>query len=229
LTYYEVHKKRGKVAMDAIGILPNFTGRAIHDGLKVDFQYPQLQHGLCNEHHSRELDFLEERHPQKWVTELSDLIMEIKVTVDTAKLKSKTKLSPKTLLDFSTQYDALLKQGFKKNPTPKVQGTVRRGRPKQSVAKNLLDRLHNHKEAVLAFMVDFDVPFDNNQAERDIRMMKVKQKISGCFRSDHGSETFCAIRGYISTARKNDQPVLDVLYAAFEDSPYIPAFVSQNA
>ena len=228
LTYYEAHKKRGKEAMDAIGILPNFTGRAIHDGLKAYFQYPQLQHGLCNEHHSRELDFLEERHPQKWVIELSDLIMEIKIAVDTAKEKSKTKLSPKTLADFSARYDMLLKQGFKKNPPPKVDVPAKTGRPKQSIAKNLLDRLRNHKEAVLAFMVDFNVPFDNNQAERDIRMMKVKQKISGCFRSGHGADTFCAIRGYISTARKNAQPVMDVLYAAFEGRPYIPAFISPN-
>lgn len=228
LTYYEAHKKRGRKAMDAIGILPNFTGRAIHDGLKAYFQYPQLQHGLCNAHHSRELDFLEERYPQKWGTELSDLIMEIKAAVDSAKEKSKTKLSSKTLADFSTRYDALLMQGFKKNPLPKTQVPARRGRPKQSVAKNLLDRLLDHKEAVLAFMVDFNVPFDNNQAERDVRMMKVKQKISGCFRSDHGAETFCAVRGYISTARKNDQPVLDVLHAAFENHPYIPTFVSQN-
>lgn len=228
LTYYEVHKKRGKEAMDAIGILPNFTGRAIHDGLKAYFQYPQLQHGLCNEHHSRELDFLEERHPQKWVTELSGLIMEIKAAVDTAKGKSKTKLFPKTLADFSMRYDMLLKQGFKKNPPPETKVPARRGRPKQSIAKNLLDRLRDHKEAVLAFMYDFNVPFDNNQAERDIRMMKVKQKISGCFRSDHGSESFCSIRGYISTARKNNQPVLDVLYAAFEGRPYIPAFISPN-
>lgn len=226
LTYYEAHRKRGKEAMDAIGILPNFTGRAIHDGLKAYFQYSQLQHGLCNEHHARELEFLEERHPQKWVTELSDLIMEIKTAVDTAKEKSRPKLSSKTLSDFSTRYDALLKRGFKKNPPSKVEDVPKRGRPKQSVARNLLVRLRDHKEAALAFMYDFNVPFDNNQAERDIRMMKVKQKISGCFRSDHGAETFCAVRGYISTARKNDQPALQVLYAAFEGRPYIPAFVS---
>ena len=229
LTYYEAHKKRGKEALDAIGILPNFTGRAIHDGLPAYFQYAQLEHCLCNEHHSRELDFLEERYPQKWVTELSNLILEIKTAVDAAKERSKTKLSSKTLVDFSARYDALLKRGFKKNPPPKVEDIPKRGRPKQSVAKNLLDRLHDHKDAVLAFMYDFNVPFDNNQAERDIRMMKVKQKISGCFRSDHGSETFCAIRGHISTARKNGQPVLEVLYAAFENRPYIPAFVSLHS
>lgn len=228
LTYYEAHKKRGKEAMDAIGILPNFTGRAIHDGLKAYFQYPQLQHGLCNEHHSRELDFLEERYPQNWVTELNDLMLEIKTAVDKAKEKSKTKLSSKTLVDFSARYDTLLKRGFKKNPPSKAEDIPKRGRPKQSVARNLLDRLRDHKDAALAFMYDFDVPFDNNQAERDIRMMKVRQKISGCFRSDHGPETFCAIRGYISTARKNDQPILGVLHAAFEERPFIPAFVSLN-
>jgi len=228
LTYYAVHKKRGKEAMDAIRILPNFTGRAVHDGLKAYFQYPQLQHGLCNEHHLRSFDFLEERHPQKWVSRLSDLMLEIKVAVDTAKKKLKTKLSLKIIANFSARYDALLKQGFQKNKPAKAEGPAKRGRPKQSFAKNLLDHLSDHKEAVLAFMHDFNVPFDNNQAERDIRMMKVKQKISGCFRSSHGSKTFCAIRGYISTARKNDQPVLDVLYAAFESRPYIPAFVSLN-
>lgn len=127
LTYYEAHQKRGKEAMDAIGILPNFTGRAIHDGLKAYFQYPQLQHGLCNEHHSREIDFLEERYPQKWVTELSNLMLEIKTAVDRAKEKSKTKLSSKALTDFSTRYDALLKRGFKKNPPSKAENIPKRG------------------------------------------------------------------------------------------------------
>lgn len=226
LTHYEFHRKRGKEALEAIGILANFTGRAIHDGFPVYFKYTNAKHGLCNQPHLRSFDFLAERHPQKWVTQLSDLILKIKTTVEKAQEKSKTSLSPKTIADFSTPYDALLKQGFKKNPPPKVEAPVKRGRPKQSFAKNLLDHLSDHKDALLAFMVDFNVPFDNNQAERDIRMIKVKQKISGCFRSSRGAEVFCAIRAYISTARKNDQPVLDVLYAAFEDRPYIPAFVS---
>ena len=228
LTYYEFHQKRGKEALDAIGILPNFTGRAIHDGLPVYFQYANAKHGLCNQHHLRSFDFLEERHPQQWVSALSDLIVEIKTAVDQAKEKLKTKLSPKTIKDFSARYDALLKQGFRKNPPPNVETPAKRGRPKQSLAKNLLDHLSDHKEAVLAFMVDFNVPFDNNQAERDIRMMKVKQKISGCFRSQRGARVFCAIRGYISTARKNQQPILEVLQAALDGHPYIPAFISSN-
>ena len=225
LTYYAVHKKRGKEAMEAIGILPNFIGRAIHDGWPAYFQYAHLQHGLCNEHHLRSFEFLKERHPQKWVSELNDLIVEIKAAVDRAKQRLKTRLSSKTVTDFSARYDALLKQGRKKNPPPKLDGPAKRGRPKQSFARNLLVRLSDHKEAVLAFMVDFDVPFDNNQAERDIRMMKVRQKISGCFRSSRGAEIFCALRGYISTARKNDQSVLPVLQAAFDGNPYIPAFI----
>ena len=100
---------------------------------------------------------------------MDDLLLNIKAKVDIAKKKSKTSLSPNVIADFSTQYDTLLKQGFKKNPPPKVAIPVKRGRPKQSFARNLLGHLFDHKEAVLAFMVDFNVPFDNNQAERDTR------------------------------------------------------------
>jgi hypothetical protein len=230
LTYYAVHAKRGKIAMNEIGILPNFKGRAIHDDLPSYFRYG-CDHGLCNVHHLRSLEFLLERYPQAWVKKLKELLLEIKAAIEKAVAKAKTRLSQKTLDNFSSRYDAILKQGFKQCPSlAEPEGQKRkRGRPKQSFAKNLLDRLRDHKEAVLAFMYDFNVPFENNLAERDIRMLKVKQKVSGCFRSFHGAEIFCIIRGYISTARKNGQRVLEALNSAFCGQPYYPAFTSLSA
>jgi len=230
LTYYAVHARRGKIAMNAIGILPNFKGRAIHDDLPSYFQYG-CEHGLCNAHHLRSLEFLLERYPHAWVKKLKDLLLEIKAAVEKAVSKAKTRLSAKMLANFSSRYDTLLKQGFKQCPRlAQPEGQKRkRGRPKQTFAKNLLDRLRDHKEAALAFMYDFNVPFENNLAERDIRMLKVKQKISGCFRSFHGAEIFCVIRGYISTARKNKQRILEVLHSAFCGQPYYPAFTSLSA
>jgi transposase len=224
VTYYFVHSKRGREAMEAMEILPSFAGKAVHDGWKSYNAYG-CDHFLCNAHHLRELMFIWEQDGQPWAFQMILLLCTIHRQVSEAKEQAQSRLPAEQRQAFETRYQSILDQGFAANPIlapPLTTVPQKRGRPKQSPARNLLNRLQTNQTSVLGFMADFAVPFDNNQAERDIRMMKLKQKISGCFRSSDGARMFCRIRGYISTLRKQGSNVLDALIALFSGHPQFP-------
>lgn len=220
LTHYGVHPKRGREAMDAIGILPTFRGTAIHDSWKPYFSYG-CTHSVCNAHILRELTFAHEEDHQRWAKDMKQLLLRIQRSVGKARQRQQHSFSPRSLRHFERQYEQLLALAFRRNPRQRG-SPHQRGRKKQTKTRNLVERLRDYRAAVLAFMYDFRVPFTNNQAERDLRMVKVKQKISGTFRSLRGAEIFCRIRGYISTARKNAMAGFDALRRAFTGNPFVP-------
>jgi transposase len=220
LSYYTWHPKRGKIGMDAAGVLPHFAGRAMHDGY-ASYQQYGCRHALCNVHHLRELTALWENEGAEWARAMRHLLVEMKQAVDRVRAQGRTRLPLLQEAAFEGRYHKLLKQGLCANPPPVGSGG-KRGRPKQSVARNLLLRLQEHREQVLAFLYDFAVPFDNNQAERDVRMMKVQQKVSGCFRSTEGADAFCRIRSYICTLRKQGKQILSALEHVFRGDLIYP-------
>lgn len=220
LTYYTVHPKRGQAAIDEMGILPQLDGVACHDHWKPYFSYDMVKHALCNAHHLRELTFIEKQYEQAFAPKMADLLVEINTA---KKAQSADHFRIETLNAYATRYDEIIEKGLKANPEkPPDPEKPKRGRTKQTPAHNLLKRLRDFKPVVLAFMYDFKVPFTNNQAEQEVRMIKVKQKVSGCFRTLMGAEVFVANRGYLSTARKQGQNILQAIQAAFDNRPFIP-------
>jgi transposase len=223
LTHYAAHPKRGSKATDEIGILPQFKGTAVHDGYYSYTRY-ECEHALCNAHHLRELTFVHEQLGQEWALEFKKLLVDLKAEVAAAKAQREVGLSAARLAEYEQSYQTLIERALAANGPPAT-GWPRgkRGRPKQTKAKNLIDRLDQHRRQVLLFAYRFEVPFDNNQAERDIRMVKVQQKISGCFRSQAGANYFCRIRGYLSTMKKQGQNLLFALCQAFVGQPLLPS------
>lgn len=221
LTLYFAQDKRGRVAIDDIGILPLYDGVAVHDCWKAYLNYP-CKHALCNVHLLRELIFVGEQDNEAWAKDMKKLLLAIKTAKDKSIGKTGKGLSARLQGRFRSRYNEIIKKAFINYYSGHDPGSEKRGRQKQTKGKNLLDRLRTYKKHILAFMYDDRVPFDNNQAERDIRMIKVKQKIAGCFRSLVGAKRFCRIRSYISIAKKNNYSVFAALNNALLNKPFLP-------
>ncbi|WP_435274099.1 IS66 family transposase [Psychrobium sp. nBUS_13] len=198
-TYFYPHEKRGKIAMDDADILPHFSGVLCHDHWKPYYQYTKCQHALCNAHHIRELERAWEQDGMQWAKALQTLLKDMnKHQIDNPNLDEDTKRQ------YLTQYQKILAAGEIECPAPDENSRIKgqRGRLKRTKSRALLERLRDYQDDVLRFLTSTAVPFTNNQGENDIRMTKVHQKISGCFRSMQGAEMFCLIRSYLSTCRK---------------------------
>lgn len=211
-THFYHHKNRGTVAMNEEGVIPNFKGTLVHDHLKAYYTYTTCKHALCNAHHLRELQGVIELNGHQWAKDMQDLLKEINDAV------SKGSLTGEQRQGFLKKYDNILEKGDEESPSPIIEPEKpkKRGKQKKEKHRNLLERLRNYKEDVLRFMNDPNVPFTNNMAENDLRMIKVHQKISGCFRSETGAKIFCRIRSYLLSAQKQDVNPADALTSLFQ-------------
>lgn len=227
LTLLVHHKKRGTEAIESIGILPQYKGVAVHDGFSSYDQYGQCRHAQCNAHILRELNYVIETSKPAWAQEMKVLLVEIKVAVDKARKSGKEKLAPRRKAELLRKYDESIEQA------KKLYGTLQRkkGRTKKPEAaespiraagRKLACRLDAKRAEILLSMTDFTVPFDNNQSERDLRMLKVKQKISGCFRTSIGAAEFCRLRSYVSTMKKQGRGVMEAIKSVFTGKRIMP-------
>jgi len=211
-TYFYPHAKRGSEAMDEIAILPEFQGILCHDHWKPYYKYGAF-HALCNAHHLRELERASEQDDQQWARQMSVLLKEINKATHEAGGRLEIRVSEY----YRKRYRDLLQEAEKGCPAPdETKQKGRRGRVPRTKSRNLLERLRDFENDVLRFMDDVAVPFSNNQAENDLRMTKVQQKISGCFRSMDGARIFCRIRSYLSTCRKHGVTATEALRCLFE-------------
>jgi len=219
-TLFYVHANRGTEAMNAKGVLPLFKGILCHDHWKPYYQYTSCLHALCNAHHLRELERAYEQDNQQWAKDMQALLQDI---LEEVKAHGGS-LSAEQAGHYTECYRNLLKQAESECPPPdEARKTGQRGRVKRSKARNLLERLQLYEQDVLRFMTNPVVPFTNNQGENDIRMTKVHQKISGCFRSQEGADIFCRVRSYLSTCRKNNVSASQALTLLFDGK--LPDFI----
>lgn len=220
LTLYHLDKKRGTVAMDAMGVLAHLSGVLVHDGWAPYRKYNTVAHALCNAHHLRELDGVAEVEGQSWATDMVALLADTWHEVLDAHAEGATSFNADELAGIRSSYDTIIAAGHAANPAPPP--TRRRGRPKKTKAANLLGRLDTYADDVLRFATDFAVPFDNNEAERQVRMVKVQQKISGGFRTKTGATAWLAVRSYLATVMKNGVNPLAALQHLMAADPWMP-------
>ena len=213
-TFFGVHSKRGKEAINSFDIMPNFKGIAMHDHWKPYFSYKNIQHLLCNAHHLRELTFIFEHENEEWANDMKKLLLLAKQM--TEKHSEERSLPSEKIEYILKQYNKIIFHGFLYHEKLSPMLQKKYGKQKQRLGKNLLNRLANYQKSVLAFIFDFTLPFTNNQGERDIRMVKVKQKISGSFRKMSRLKIFCRIRSYISTARKQNWNIFKAIIKAIQ-------------
>jgi transposase len=221
LTWYGVHAQRGMPAIKDHGILPKLLGTAVHDCWGPYWRLQNCQHALCNAHLLRELTFQRQTTRQRWPKQMMDLLIRARDHCLAAREAGRSALSAKRIRRIVADYHAILNRALARNPRAQRQDR-RRGRVKQSLAHNLICRMREHADAVLRFVTDLRVPFTNNLAERAIRMPKVKQKVSGCFRTVEGAQTFCIIRSYLDTLHKQGHNMFEVLRQTFMGAPPSP-------
>lgn len=219
-TFFFPHLKRGAEAMEAMGVLPHFGAILCHDHWKAYFRF-DCEHALCNAHHLRELDRAWEQDGQTWAKHMHDLLVEM----NDATKQAGGRLSPAAAKRFRRRFRQVLQEGDRECPPPDPKDPATTGRIAKTKSRNLLERLRKFMDETLRFLTDERVPFTNNQGENDIRMTKVQQKISGCFRSFEGAEMFCRIRSYLSTCRKHAIKPTEALRILF--SGRLPDFITK--
>jgi transposase len=223
-TYYLAHPKRGSEAIEAMEILPQYHGINVHDSLAMYRRYPCL-HALCVAHYLRELIYIHEHYQQDWAAQMILLLRSIHLQVQQARQQERQQLPEADQQAYRHRYRQLVHLGLLTNPPP-TERTHPRGALKKSEPLTLLLRMQELEDLILRFMTHFEVPFTNNQAETDLRMMKLRQKISGCFRTTVGSTTFCTLRSYLSTMNKQGVHLLTALASTFTASPLSPPLLA---
>lgn len=220
-THLTLSHKRGQIGMEEGDVLPHFQGIIVHDCWESYWKFPDVTHALCCAHLLRELNGVMENHPeQTWASRFKSLLLQMKKTRDRAVAKGKESLSYYHLHKYDQEYDAILQKANEENPLPE-KTLKKRGRRKKTKVQNLISRLERYKASVCLFVRDFVVPFDNNQAERDLRMVKVKTKVSGCFRSEAGAKEYLSIMSYVGTAKKHGINSFEAIKSALNGNPNI--------